>query len=287
MHTHTRQHTGQHTRQHISPHISPHASPQTRQPMRRAMRRAVRLAMHRPMRQLIALLTLGSAAVASAAPTCQATAPAVPPTVVELYTSEGCSSCPPADQWLSTLKGRPDVLPLAFHVNYWDYLGWRDRFASAEATDRQQTLGRASGGGGVYTPQVLAGGRDWRGWPRLPAATAVPSPVALTLVREGDIVTAQIDAKATSAARLAGYWAVTEDQHLSKVRAGENSGETLRHDAVVRLYKPVAAWAAGSPQTLQLQVSRGEPAFPRRVVFVVTDAQTQRPLQAVALSCPA
>jgi hypothetical protein len=239
------------------------------------------------MRKIILLAALGITAAASAAPSCQVVAGAVAPTVVELYTSEGCSSCPPADQWLSTLKGRADVLPLAFHVNYWDRLGWVDRYASAEGTERQVQLGRAVGGGGVYTPQVVAAGRDWRDWPRLPAAAATPSPVALTLAREGDTVTAQIDAKAAGAARLAGYWAVTEDQHVSKVRAGENAGETLRHDAVVRLYKPVPAWAAASPQKLQLQVSRGEPAYPRRVVFVVTDAQTQRPLQAVALSCPA
>ena len=247
------------------------------------------------MHKVILLTTLGIAAlvttVAGAAPACQAAAGAVAPTVVELYTSEGCSSCPPADQWLSTLKGRPDVLPLAFHVNYWDRLGWVDRYASAEGTDRQVLLGRAAGGGGVYTPQVLAAGRDWRSWPRLPAATPTPSPVTLTLAREGDTVTAQIEgapgSKTTGAVRLAGYWAVTEDQHVSKVRAGENAGETLRHDAVVRLYKPVAVWAATSPQKLQLQISRGEQAFPRRVVFVVTDAQMQRPLQAVALSCPA
>lgn len=243
------------------------------------------------MHKVILLATLGATAVvtvvARAAPACQATAGAVAPTVVELYTSEGCSSCPPADRWLSTLKGRADVLPLAFHVSYWDRLGWVDRYASAEGTERQVQLGRAADGGGVYTPQVLAAGRDWRSWPRLPAASTAPSPVALTLARDGDTVTAQIEARSAGAARLAGYWAVTEDQHVSKVRAGENAGETLRHDAVVRLYRPVAAWAAASPQKLQLQVSRGEQANPRRVVFVVTDAQTQRPLQAVALSCPA
>ena len=117
--------------------------------------------------------------------------------------------------------------------------------------------------------------------------------MSLTLTREGDIVTAQVagtraastQAATQSSAQLSGYWAVLEDQHESKVRAGENAGETLRHDHVVRLYKPVPAWAAAQGSSSQLSVSRGVPEHPRRVVFVVTDGVTQRPLQAVALAC--
>ena len=229
---------------------------------------------------LLCCLSLGPAA---AAPSCQASHSTNAPTVVELYTSEGCSSCPPADQWLSTLKGKPDVLALAFHVNYWDRLGWPDRFASAEATNRQHELAQRAGSRQVYTPQVVVNGRDWRVWPKLPGATA--SPVSLTLTREGDTVTAQVSAMRSAAAQLSGYWAVLEDQHLSKVRAGENAGETLRHDHVVRLYKPVPVWAAAQGASMQLSVSRGVPEHPRRVVFVVIDGATLRPLQAVALAC--
>jgi len=210
------------------------------------------------------------------------------PTVVELYTSEGCSSCPPADRWLSTLKGQPGVLALAFHVNYWDRLGWPDRFASAEATARQHELAQRAGSRNVYTPQVIANGRDWRFWPKLPtadAAAAAATPVSLTLSRDGDKVSAQVSAAPGAPAQLAGYWAVLEDQHESHVRAGENAGETLRHDHVVRLYKPVAAWQATAGGASQLNVSAGVAAHPRRVVFVVTDAATQRPLQALALAC--
>lgn len=235
--------------------------------------------------------TLAQAAPAPA-PVCQAKSPATAPTVVELYTSEGCSSCPPADQWLSTLKSRPDVLALAFHVNYWDKLGWADRFATPESTARQWEQARLAGSAQVYTPQVRVGGRDWRIWPQLPTAAA-PAPVALQLTREGDQVTAQVGAWAATAGassgvlprQLAGYWAVLEDQHVSAVRAGENAGETLKHDHVVRLYKPVQAWAAAQGSSSQLQVSKGVPEHPRRVVFVVTDAATQRPVQALALPC--
>lgn len=216
--------------------------------------------------------------------TCHASSTAAAPTVVELYTSEGCSSCPPADRWLSMLKGQPGVLALAFHVNYWDRLGWPDRFATPESTARQWELARQAGSPQVYTPQVLVQGRDWRVWPKLPGPAAA-SPVALTLTREGDTVSAEVTSAAQAPARLAGYWAVLEDGHSSAVRAGENAGSTLRHDHVVRLYKPVPPWVATQGGKVQLSVSRGDPAFPRRVLFVVTDAATAKPLQALALGC--
>jgi hypothetical protein len=236
--------------------------------------------------RLVALtaLALTAGTAMAAGEVCQATRSATAPTVVELYTSEGCSSCPPADRWLSTLKGRPDVLALAFHVNYWDRLGWPDRFASAEATARQYKLAQRAGSAQVYTPQVVANGRDWRVWPKLPAA-AQASPVSLTLSRDGGTVTARVAAATGAPAQLSGYWAVLEDQHVSQVRAGENAGETLRHDHVVRLYKPVAAWAAAQGTDVQLRIDRGTPEYPRRVVFVVTDSATLKPLQALALGC--
>lgn len=239
------------------------------------------------IKSLTALACTAVFTQAQAAGSCQASSGAAPPTVIELYTSEGCSSCPPADRWLSKLKGRPDVLALAFHVNYWDRLGWPDRFASAEGTARQHQLARLAASSNVYTPQVVANGRDapdWHKWSQLPKPAGGAAP-ALTLQREGDVVTASITPGSPASAQLAGYWAVLEDQHQSQVRAGENAGETLKHDHVVRLYKSVPAWAAGQPQRLSLQVSRGVPEFPRRVAFVVTDASGARPLQALSLGC--
>jgi hypothetical protein len=228
------------------------------------------------------LAFMSTAAIAQAqAQTCSATSGSTPPQVVELYTSEGCSSCPPADRWLSTLKGQPGVLALAFHVNYWDRLGWPDRFASPEATARQYQLAQAAGSRNVYTPQVIVNGRDWRDWPRLPAAVTGVAP-RLTLSRDGNQVVAQVEGGGSG--QWAGYWAVLEDQHVSQVRAGENAGETLRHDHVVRLYKPVPAWNAAQAHRSEIGITRGEPAFPRRVAFVVTDAR-QRPVQALALAC--
>lgn len=229
--------------------------------------------------------------VAQAAQQCEARSGAVPPAVVELYTSEGCSSCPPADRWLSTLKGRPGVVALAFHVNYWDYLGWPDRFATAATTERQRQLQRASGARYVYTPQITLNGRDWPRWPgELPPLAAATAP-ALTLQREDGQFTATVAAAppAASQRQLAGYWAVLEDGHRSAVRAGENAGVTLAHDHVVRLYQPVAPWPANESRRWSLTLLEPAPTGPgapaRRVVFVVTDGAGERPLQALELAC--
>ena len=233
---------------------------------------------------LVLLLTALLPALALAEGSCTARSSAVAPTVVELYTSEGCSSCPPSDRWLSTLKGRPDVLALAFHVTYWDRLGWPDRFARPEYTERQYALAQQAGRANVYTPQVLVNGQDWRRWPQLPAATAAQVP-ALSLAREGDLVTLTVAPAAASKQGWAGHWVVLEDGHQSRVSAGENAGETLRHDHVVRLLQGVDAWPAAAGQKQQLRVSRGDASFPRRVAFIVVDAASQQPLQAVVLAC--
>lgn len=232
------------------------------------------------------MLAFGSAAgaAAMAAPLCSAESTPQMPAVVELYTSEGCSSCPPADRWLSTLKGQPGVLALAFHVNYWDHLGWSDRFATVEGTARQRELARAAGQRSIYTPQVRVNGHDQRAGMPLPA----PKRSALRLTLQSDGADAQVlVAPAASGApvRLTGWWALVEDGHASRVRAGENVGETLRHDHVVRLYRPVADWDAASGLQARLTLPAAEAGHPRRIVFVVADPATQQPLQALSMAC--
>ncbi len=236
-----------------------------------------------PVRLIIASGLLAAAAGAIAQ-TCQASAGPQSPLVVELYTSEGCSSCPPADRWLSTLTGRADVLPLAFHVGYWDHLGWTDRFARPEFTQRQYQWAKTHRAGNVYTPQAVVDGRDWRTWPTLPGTRAA-APVTLRLQRQGDQVTADVGPAARDHPALSGYWAVLESGHRSAVRAGENAGETLKHDHVVRLLEPVAGWAPAAGLRSQLNVTRGDAALPRRVVFIVVETGSQRPVQALALDC--
>lgn len=236
------------------------------------------------------LLAFAILAPAQAAPMCSARSAATVTPVVELYTSEGCSSCPPADRWLSTLKADAPVVALAFHVDYWDRLGWRDRFASPTYTQRQAAQQRSSGARFSYTPQVMIDGADRPDWPGAAVAGPRPRPAATVdaqLVRDGNRVTASITPRPGAPTRLAAYWAVTEQAHISAVKAGENEGVTLHHDFVVRDYRQVAAWAAQpDAATLQFELSgAGDPAHPRQINLVIVNADTGRPVQAVKLGC--
>ena len=243
---------------------------------------------------LVAALTLAGVAAggAQAAGTCSARSAATITPVVELYTSEGCSSCPPADQWLSRAKAEPGVVALAFHVDYWDRLGWKDRFASPAYTQRQAQTQVSSGARFSYTPQVLFDGADRPDWPGLNVAAAArtrsAASVDVTLEREGTHFTASIKPLPGAPNRLAAYWAVTEQGHVSSVKAGENSGTTLKHDYVVREYRQVAAWQAkaDAPAALQFDLALPTDAqHPREVNLVVVNADTGRPVQALKIGC--
>lgn len=221
----------------------------------------------------------------AAATSCAAADGRSPKVIVELYTSEGCSSCPPADAWLAALPRDGSVLALAFHVDYWDSLGWTDRFADAAYTGRQRQLQASSGARFVYTPQLIVGGRDFPGWRQLPAAALASSAPALPadapslrLRREGAQLIAEVGAGGS--APLAGYWALLEDGHQSQVAAGENSGHALRHEHVVRRYQPIAAWPAGQPHQSSWPLPSIGAGHAAQAVFVVTDAQGGRPLRA-------
>lgn len=239
------------------------------------------------MKIALPLLLLAACPLALAdTPACQARSGERIAPVVELYTSEGCSSCPPADRWLSRLAREPGVVALAFHVNYWDSLGWRDRFATAEFTRRQAEQRAVNGAPYNYTPQVVVQGIDSRDWPARPAPTAIAGRplVDITLTREARSLAATVTPRPGAPARLAAWWAVTEDGHRSAVSAGENRGETLTHDAVVRELQTVPAWQGAA--TLQFTPATPAPdGHPRAVSLVVTDAATGRPLQALRLGC--
>jgi len=173
------------------------------------------------------------------AATCTATSGATRNSLLELYTSEGCSSCPPADRWLSQLPLHRGVVPLAFHVDYWDRLGWRDPYAQAAFSQRQRA--RNSGLGWVYTPQVMLDGKDYRNWHRSPSPQLKPEParvnLRLTLTQSPERIDVQVDSRfAVSAdtqnAQL--FLALVENRLSSEVTAGENVRRTLNHDHVVR-----------------------------------------------------
>ena len=160
-------------------------------------------------------------------------------TLVELFTSEGCSSCPPAEKWLSALKSNHDlwkkIVPVAFHVDYWDHLGWRDRFANPEFTSRQQRYAAAWGGDSVYTPGFVVNGKEWRSWfvgNVIPASSTKVGLFRLSLGGGGKL-SARYVPEAKQPGRLALNVALLGNDLDSDVKRGENSGRKLRHDFVV------------------------------------------------------
>jgi hypothetical protein len=225
---------------------------------------------------------------ASAASTCSAQSGATPPAVVELYTSEGCSSCPPADRWLSALKGRDGVVALAFHVDYWDSLGWKDRFAQPQFTQRQNATQHASGARFAYTPQVIVDSRDapnWSSWSPSSQQGKAAATVALKLDHDATGLALSVSPGAGAPAKLSGYVAVVDDGLQTHVGAGENRGETLRQDGVVRELLPWST-AGGQPATLRFTPSSTmEPGTTRHWVAVATDGVYGKPVQAVVLAC--
>ncbi len=168
-----------------------------------------------------------------------------PRIVVEPFTSQSCSSCPPADDLLARLVAtRPDILALSFHVTYWNRLGWRDPFSLQAATERQRRYAATLGNSQIYTPQlVVQGRRDVVGSNRaavsaaLAAAVPVRVPVSIQADRE------RVEIAVGTGAGEGQVWLVGFDgQHTTAVARGENGGRRLSHTHVVRSLAPVAAW---------------------------------------------
>lgn len=246
--------------------------------------------MHPAALTLLAATGFWASATAASASTCTvASGPTITP-VIELYTSEGCSSCPPADKWASSLKGK-GVVVQAFHVGYWDYIGWVDRFAAPAHTHRQRDIAARNKLRNIYTPQAVLNGRDWPRWGGQPAA----GEMARTRVTVQQIGPDQFEASVSPVpgtppvAGWSAYWTVTEHGHHSKVQAGENAGESLKHDFVVRQYTQAGDYkpAGATPQKLGFRSIAATPGHPRQVNLVVFDTQTGGTLQAVSLQCAA
>jgi hypothetical protein len=183
--------------------------------------------------------------------------------VVELFTSEGCSSCPPADQLLARLASRPGVFALSFHVDYWNDLGWPDRFASAENTARQHAYALSLGARGLYTPQLVVAGADAfvgsdadHADASITRALSSAPPVLLTLRVRATPTEAVVDYEAPGAPAGAVLdVAVVERSATSEVRAGENAGRTLHHVNVVRSFASSALVSPTGSVTLDLSPS--------------------------------
>jgi hypothetical protein len=190
---------------------------------------------------LILVLAVACGVATSASAECTAQGGSARPRLVELYTSEGCSSCPPADEWLRQLPAEANLTALEFHVDYWDSLGWRDRFADPRFAGRQQRQAVRDGATGVFTPQLVLDGRNWSGWHRSQGrAEAATSSAAMRMtIVPGPALHVSVDTAMDHPADAGGfrnYVVVTEDGLVSQVRAGENRGALLRHDHVVRAF---------------------------------------------------
>ncbi|AJX32813.1 Uncharacterized secreted protein [Burkholderia oklahomensis] len=257
-------------------------------------------------RAIAATLALGAACVAQAAAggACTARSPDGRQALVELYTSEGCSSCPPADDWLARLashRAAPRIVPLALHVDYWDGLGWTDRFAQHRFTERQRALASRGGGSFVYTPEVAVAGRELRNWRdadaferRVVATAAEPARVgiALSAARRADTLDVELSVtpRAGAPRAVVAYLALYENGIESQVRAGENRGATLHHERVVRQWiGPLASKAsAAAPLDVQRRLPlpaglRAQDAARYGIVAFVEDPATGDVLQALDL----
>ena len=224
--------------------------------------------------------------------------------LLELYTSEGCDSCPPADRWLSGLPGRgygPDrVVALAFHVDYWNYIGWVDPFAQQRYSERQRHAAARNQSRFVYTPQFMINGKDYRRgtWrddfgEKVAAVNREPPRADLRLELNASADTIAVNGSASIAdagdrAQAQAWLALYENRLASNVTAGENRGKRLEHDFVVRdIAGPLGIDAQG-------RIAFGhrfkiDPHWKQKdlgVAAFVQDARSGDVLQALALGCP-
>lgn len=201
--------------------------------------------------------------------------------VVELYTSQGCSSCPPADELLGELAKKPGVIALALHVDYWDYIGWKDVFAHPGFTKRQKAYAKTAGDNMVYTPQMIVGGVD-RVVGHEPAEVAkaisrmaaAPSPVRLTITRKGNQIVIRGEAdpplNAPALVQLVRY----RPAEKVEISRGENAGLAMEYHNIVTSWERLDDWSGQAPLSLTVAAKGKDP--------VVVIVQRQGPAEILA-----
>lgn len=219
--------------------------------------------------------------------------------LLELYTSEGCNSCPPADRWLNSLQDRGfdtrRVIPLAFHVDYWDYIGWNDRFAQPKFSQRQRATAARNSATFVYTPQFIFDGRDFRSPWAAGRLTETLQPfnkrraaLKMSLQHSANARTVRASFKISNSAAQSArvYVALFENGLHSEVKAGENAGKKLYHDYVVRELAEVGTVPRGKTLTRQIVIDIPSNSDPRRLGLAAfaEDAVSGATMQAMAVA---
>jgi hypothetical protein len=187
------------------------------------------------------------------------------PVVVELFTAQGCSSCPPADAFLQDLAARDDVIALSLHVDYWDYMGWQDTFGSPENTARQRGYARAQGQKMVYTPQMVINGTDQAvGTHRIDVIDLVDAHLAedsggvsLDIARDGDAVRLTARASRRFDTPLIVQRVRIRSEATVTIKRGENAGRVARHVNIVTGIEHLAEWDTQAPLVLEMAAGEG------------------------------
>lgn len=189
--------------------------------------------------------------------------PLAPPrAVVELYTSQGCSSCPPADALLKKLSADPSIIALSLPVDYWNYLGWKDTFASPRNSERQRNYARARGDGAIYTPQAIVNGEvhvngasegEIENAIKTTASTAGPQHISVRFWQERNTLNFALGGEEKGhTPREATIWlGVVQSSGSVDIKTGENEGKTLTYTNIVRELTPIGIWK-GQPMEVQL-----------------------------------
>ena len=187
------------------------------------------------------------------------------PVLVELYTSQGCSSCPPADALFADLAAKPDVIALALHVDYWDYLGWEDKFARPEHTDRQRKYAKAARERSIYTPQLIVQGVDRvvgadaeAVLAAISAHQARPVGARLRLERDDAVLRIRLAPAADSGPSVV-YLVRFQPRETVEIADGENAGQTIDYTNIVSDWSAVARWDGLVEAEFGVDLGDGEP----------------------------
>ncbi|AXI47245.1 DUF1223 domain-containing protein [Sulfitobacter sp. SK012] len=205
------------------------------------------------------------------------------PVVVELYTSQGCSSCPPADEILSALKDRDDVIAIALHVDYWDYIGWKDPFGHPAHAERQRAFATTAGRRTIYTPEMVVNGQtDIVGAKPMALSKAIaehaakPQTIALDVVRDGETLRINALSKVDGGGPVEVHLLRITPEQTTEITRGENRGKSIAYTHIAHDWQIIGSWDGKSEFEMSVPVSGDDPAV------VILQSPNAGPIMAAA-----